>query len=95
MTGEVEVTEAEYKAEFPDKPIGAFGKEADWRKPVKSDSISVVPKRIKEAEALCVKHGVPTDFSTNRGRPVFKNRAHKKAVMKVFGWIDKHSYTGY
>ncbi len=91
----MEVTKEEYEAEFPDKPIGAFGKEANWKKPVMSDSIAVVPKRIKHAEQLCEKHGVPTDFTTNRGRPVFKNRAHKKAVMKIWGWIDKNSFTGY
>ncbi len=86
------VTEAEYKAAFPDKPIGTFGAECDWRKPVESDGLAVHPKRIKQAEAMCAKNGVSVDFTTLRGRPILKNRAQRRQVLKIFGFHDNNSF---
>ena len=82
------VSEEEFNAALPDKPLGgAPGAQATWNKPILSDGLAVVPKRIKEAEAKCLKHGVPTDFTTD-GRPVLRTRAHRKAYLKAYGYHD-------
>ena len=98
MTGEVEVTETEYIEAFPDVPLdltnGAFGASGTWKKPVESVGLAVVPKRIKDAEAYCAKHGVPTDFTSKRGVPILKDRAHRKKVLKLFKMHDNEGGIG-
>ena len=92
MTGEVEVTEAEYKEVFPDKSLdcskGAFGVSTKWQHEVVSDGLAVLPKRIKEAEEFCARHGVPTDFKTMRGRPKIESRAQRKKLLRLFKLHD-------
>lgn len=87
-----QVTEEEYRAALPPPAPAragvAPGAEATWRRPVVSTGAAVVPKRIKQAEEKCARAGVPTDFTTNRGKPIFTSRAHRKAVLRVFGMHD-------
>ena len=87
--GEVEVTKEEYLAHFPDKPLGEFASSADWKEPVISEGASVNPNRIKDWEAHCNKHGVPTDFHSEGGRPVIRNRAHRKKLLKLMRLHDQ------
>lgn len=89
-----EVTQAEYEKEFPDKPIGVFGKEATWQEPVESFGAACHPKRAAEFEAYMAKQGVPTDFTTNRGRPIFTSRAHQLAALKALKAHNKDETRG-
>jgi hypothetical protein len=88
----VEVSEAEYLDRFPDQKLdfsdGPPGGETDWKKPISSLGAGCHPKRIKEFEKACEKRGIPTDFTTNRGLPIFKSRAHRKQVLRMLKLHD-------
>jgi hypothetical protein len=89
---DVEVAKKQYDKAFPQVPDFSGGvapeASADWNKPILSMGLGVVKKRIKDAEALCRQHGAPTDFSTHRGLPVLRNRAHRRQVLKIFQMRD-------
>lgn len=78
-----EVSKKEYEKAIPSKPIGDFGTQTNWEKPVVSYGAACVPKRIKEYEAHLAKHGCPTDFTTHRGRPIFRSRQHQLQALKI------------
>ncbi len=92
------MTVEEFAAAFPDQPLdfsqGSFGSETTWKHPVESDGLAVHPKLIKQAEEICAKNGVPTDFTTLRGRPILKNRAQRRQVLKVFKFHDNQGGYG-
>lgn len=89
-----EVSEAEFCEAFPDKPVGHVGIEATWKTPVESFGMACVPKRIKDFEAFMEKKGVPTDFTTRRGKPVFTSRAHQLAALKALQAHNKDEVRG-
>lgn len=89
-----EVAQEEYEAAFPDKPITPFGIEANWRQPVDSFAAGCHPKRAKEFEAYMAKQGVPTDFTTNRGRPIFTSRAHQLKALKALQMHNQDEVRG-
>lgn len=88
------MSEEEYLQSFPDQKLdfskGPPGKETDWQKPVVSDGMGCTPRRIKDFEELTAKHGFPTDFTTHRGRPIVKNRAHRRQLMRMLKVHDNN-----
>lgn len=90
------VSEEEYRAAIPenDSPGGVFlqGTHRGW--PLASDAAGVhrlqVPAMIEKDRKL----GVPTEY-TRDGRPVFRDRGHRRAYLKAHKLIDRNSYTGY
>lgn len=70
------------------KKKGLFGVQTTWQKPIQSIGLAVHPKRIKEAEAYAAKHGVPTDFTSDRGSPKITSRAQRKKLLKIFRLVD-------
>lgn len=90
------VTEAEFLAAFPDhEDLGSAtisGGHSGW--PLASDALAVHPKQVAAMRELDKKKGVPTDY-TPSGRPVFRDRGHRRAYLKAYGKIDRNSYTGY
>lgn len=62
--------------------------------PLKSEALAVHPKQRAEAEADARKKGVPTEFD-RAGRPVFRDRGHRKKYLKAYCVVDKNSFTGY
>ena len=87
----VEVTEAEWDAAFPvpeSQPGDTFMCASPGIWPLKSEALAVHPSQIAEARESALKRGVPTDF-TPSGRVIFRDRAHRRAYMKAYGYHDK------
>ena len=92
-----EVSKRKFKKAFPDKPIkhgDKFLMEGLWQKPVVSVTAGCHPKRIKEFEAYMAKRGMPTDFTTHRGRPIFTSRAHQIEGLKALELHNKDEVRG-
>ncbi len=93
-----EVTEAEFLAAFPEQEIVAGeppGGPALSGWPILSDALACHRKQIPEAEESARKRGVPTEFEKKDGRPIFRDRAHRRAYLKAYGYVDRNSYSGY
>ncbi len=91
------MSQEEYEDAFPKKtPTFDVSPEASasWNREIVSDGCAVLPKQAGEAEDLCKHHGVPTDFRTNRGKPVFRSRSHRKQVLKIFNLHDNQGGIG-
>lgn len=82
-----EVTEAEWDAAFPPRPLGD-GSGLCSCPPNISDGMAVHPRQVGEAAEDARKKGVPTEFLPD-GRPVFRSRAHQKAYIKAYGFYNK------
>lgn len=87
-----QVSKEEFDAALPAKPIeapiGVFG---DWAEPVVSETSAVHPTQIQEVQALCAKHGIPTEHDKH-GRPVLTSKAHKVAYAKLRGFTVRDHY---
>lgn len=93
--GWVEVSQAEFEAAFPDKPIVAgddLRTSTEWREPIVSDAIAVLPNQAAEAAREAAKHGVPTEF--REGKPVFTSREHRRKYMRSVGVHDRRGGYG-
>lgn len=90
-----EVTEAEFRAEFPDAPLtevkAPLRKGRGW--PLVSDALGVDPTQTQEAIESARAKGVPTEF-TPRGQPVFTSRAHRNAYCRAYGFFDRNAGYG-
>ena len=64
---------------------------ARW--PIVSDAMGVSEEQIPEAQAILKQHGVHTDYTPD-GRPVLRDRAHRKAHMKALGFYDRSAGFG-
>lgn len=98
---DTEVTPEEFEAAFPSKLEEVLGGDVDclpsqsgigW--PIHSEALAYHPKQKAEAEAHFQKLGVPTEVDT-RGRPVLRDRMHRKQVLKALGMHDRTSFLGY
>lgn len=67
----------------PYNPAPVPGIAVDWKKPVISYGAACHPRAIKDFENFTAAAGVPTDFTTKRGRPIFRSAAHKAKVTKL------------
>lgn len=59
-----------------------------WARPLASDALAVHPKQIKEAVEDARKKGVALDFDKH-GRPLFRDRNHRKRYCKAYGIFDR------
>lgn len=63
------------------------GRNAGAKWPIVSDSMSIDPEQIAEAQAVLGQHGVSTEYTPD-GRPILRDRAHKKAHQAALGFAD-------
>lgn len=87
---EFEAANPKKKPEFTDGPQAS----ATWNREIVSNGCAVLPRQAIAAEELCRKNGVPTDFTSNRGRPIFHSRSHRKQVLKIFNLHDNDGGIG-
>lgn len=62
--------------------------------PIVSDALAVHHDQVPEAIADAKKRGVPTEFRRD-GRPILRDRSHRKAYLKAYEMHDRNSFTGY
>jgi hypothetical protein len=84
------VSEAEYKAAFPDKPLGDFVV-GNWRKPIVSEALAVHPSQVQEVTEFCRARGDTTEFQPD-GRPLITSTAHKRKHTKTRGYTCRDHY---
>lgn len=101
------VTKAEYEAAIP-KKLGLAGRghvkegiagnltgqlPAGW--PMEADmSLAVHPTQVSEMAERCKKEGVPTRFNPETGAPIWENKAHRKAYLRMEKCHDRNSFLG-
>jgi hypothetical protein len=66
--------------------------QAQW--PILSDAAGCHPDQIEDYKKHLSDRGVPTDFTPD-GRMVFRDRSHRRRVLKAIGYVDRSSYYGY
>lgn len=87
-----EVKEKEYRKRYPPPPDDRFelngqtGDAKGW--PILSDSASVHPNQRAEHERICNEKKVPTE-TTPDGRVIFRDRQHRRAYNRAFGFHDR------
>ncbi len=86
----VEVTKEQFLEAFPSHKIEAGSSvmgtpAACW--PLHSEALAVHTKQIAEATENAAKKGIPTEFDGN-GRPIFRDRAHRKRYLKAYNFHD-------
>lgn len=89
-----EVTKAEFDIAFPDQPLrhdALVG--TAWSRPIVSDALAVHPRQVQEAMASAAAKGVPTEFLPD-GRPILRDRAHRKAYLKAYNFHDRNGGYG-
>lgn len=61
--------------------------------PLTSDAMGVSVEEIPAAQAELKKHGVYTEYD-GLGRPILRDRAHRKAHMEALGFYDRDAGDG-
>lgn len=91
-----EVTKEEFEAEFPEQPleIGEPYRPCVF-KPIASEALAYHPKQIPEAKKYLEKMGVGDTQIDSTGRPIFRDRQHRRRVLRALGKIDRNSFSGY
>lgn len=80
---------AQQTAEVPT----VVGGNRPWSRGQKSVALAVHPSQVKEATEDATAKGVPTDF-TEDGRPVFRDRDHRRRYHKAYGFYDRDAGYG-
>lgn len=85
-----EVTEAEYRERYPlpEMGHGPFSAPSPGAWPMKSEAVAVHPNQIEEATVSAVNKGVQTDFD-RQGRPIFRDRGHRRRYLRTYGFHDR------
>lgn len=94
-----EVTKDEYDAAFPSKLAelledGATlpgGTKTCW--PMVSDGLACHPDQIPEIMERDKRNGVPT-ARDGQGRPILTSRGHRRELLRLEGFHDKHAGYG-
>lgn len=60
--------------------------------PMESEALACHPDQVREFTENARKHGVPTEFNTKTGCPIFTDPAHRRKYMKLAHVVDKKSY---
>ena len=86
----MQVTQEEYEGVYPPPQLGRGGVVAGnpltgW--PLHSEALAYHPKQKAEAERHLANLGVPTEID-KKGRPVLRDRKHRREVMKALGIHD-------
>jgi len=71
---------------------GGFTKTGGW--PLKSDAAGVHPTDAIKAMKGATKIGVPTEFDTNTGQAIFRDRSHRRAYLRAMGMNDRNGGYG-
>lgn len=90
----VVVTKKQYDKALPSHPIEVpleAHKPDAW--PIVSKALGVHPRQIPEAIEHARRNGVPTEF-TSEGRPILRDRAHRKAYLRMQGYHDRDGTYG-
>jgi len=85
------VSEAEYRRQYPlpSPGTGVFGGPSTlWTRGLSSDAAAIHPKQRAEHAEACRKRGLPEMQVRRDGRIVFRDRAHRRAYLKAFGFRD-------
>lgn len=88
LVDDVEVTKEDFDAAFPAKDFSkgpAFTQATGW--PKESSAAGVHPDQVQEAMVESAKRGVPTEYN-KKGRPIMRDRAHRRAYNKAHGFRD-------
>lgn len=62
--------------------------------PIESDAAGVHPDQVPEAMAHAASKGVPTEFNTKTGNPIFRSRKHRNAFLKAHDMRDRDAGYG-
>lgn len=82
-----------YAAQSSTVPPGTVDGNRPWSRPLKSVALAVHVDQIPEAMALAAQAGVPTEF-TSDGRPILRDRNHKKRYCRAVGVYDRDAGYG-
>lgn len=92
-----EVVEDVYRKRYPaprDDRFELNGQTGDGKGwPIVSDALAVHPKRRQEAIDSALDKKVPTEF-TMGGQPIFRDRQHRRAYCKAYGFFDRDGSYG-
>jgi len=89
-----EVSEKAYRKRYPlpKSDGGACGLHTGgW--PMYSDALAVHPSLRVQAEKDAAAKGCPTEFLPD-GRPVFRDRNHRKQFLQTYGYFDRNAGYG-
>lgn len=80
-----EVTEEEYRAAFPDKPLAENGQCSlrGWTKPLLSDALAVHPDQIPDVMERNRRAGLHVEYNAEDGRPILRSREQRRKLMKL------------
>lgn len=56
--------------------------------PMKSTALAVHRTQAKQYAEFAAKHGVPTEFDTREGKPIFESREHRRRYCELVGAVD-------
>jgi hypothetical protein len=93
-----EVSKAEFEVEFPPQPIISAlgdGSRAPEFVPIHSEALGYHPRQIPEAREHFKKLGIGDTHIDAMGRPLLRDRQHRRRVLKALGKVDFSSFTGY
>lgn len=62
--------------------------------PLISDAMGVHPKQVEQANARNKRHGVNVTYKKN-GQAVIPDRGERRKLLKLEGFVDRSSFTGY
>jgi hypothetical protein len=61
---------------------------------MESEALAVHPSQVSEAHHDAVKMGVPTEFNSRTGAPIFRSKQHRKQYCETYGFYDKNAGYG-
>lgn len=92
-----EVSKEAFEVDFPPQPIASAlgdGSRAPEFVPIHSEALGYHPRQRAEATKYLAGLGVPTEIDS-MGRPVLRDRQHRRRLLKALGKVDFSSYSGY
>ena len=93
-----EVSKEAFEVDFPPQPIISAlgdGSRAPEFVPIHSEALGYHPRQIPEAQAHFKKLGIGDTHIDKMGRPVLRDRQHRRRVLKALGKVDFSSFTGH
>lgn len=91
--GTIMIDGEECKRDFSRQRQGLGGLDSTPGWPIASEGLGVHPAQIPEMEKFYRDHGVPTQHTPD-GRPLMRNRAHRRQVCEARGVIDRNGGYG-
>lgn len=63
--------------------------------PMKSEALAVHPDQVDEANERNKRAGVNVEYEPGTGVPTIPDRGERRKLLKLEGFFDKDSFTGY